>query len=183
MLLNFKDDYRVHTMLQAHHFYIHGAIEGSGDYVDLLDCLYSSPPNDIIYIHLNTPGGALNTTVEIMHAIAQTEATVVTCADGQVASAGSLLFFCGHSFQVGEFCEVMLHDGSSGELGKINENLKSAMFTSARLAAIYHKIYGRFFTEEEVDKVLEGQDMYLTAFDIEERISAVLSEEEEVESE
>jgi|32_taG_2_1085360.scaffolds.fasta_scaffold05748_2 ATP-dependent protease ClpP protease subunit len=183
MLLNFKDDYRVHTMVQAHHFYLHGEIGCSSEYVDLLDCLYSATSGDVIYIHLNTPGGRLNTAVEIIHAIVQSEGTVVTCADGLAASAGSLIFFCGSSFVVGEFSEVMLHDGSSGELGKINENLKSAMFTSARLSAIYHSVYGKYFTPEEVDKVLNGEDLYLTAFEVEERIAAVLGEKEEIEQE
>lgn len=167
MLLDWKDSYRVHTLIQGHHFYIHGEIDCSSDYVDLLDCLYTAGKGDIIYLHLNTPGGRLNTAVEIIHAMAQAEATVVTCADGQVASAGSLIFFAGDSFLVGEFCEVMLHDGSSGEWGKINENLISAQFTSNRLHTIYHKVYGRFLSGVEVDEVLGGKDMYLNAEEVE----------------
>lgn len=179
MLLNWKDDYRVHTMVQAHHFYIHGPIGCSSDYVDLLDCLYTASESDIIYLHLNTPGGSLNTAVEIIHAISQSSATVITCADGQVASAGSLLFFSGNAFLVGEFCEVMVHDGSSGEWGKINENLISAQFTSDRLRRIYHKVYGKFLSHEEVESVLNGRDLYLTADETEMLIEVYIEEMEE----
>jgi ATP-dependent protease ClpP protease subunit len=106
---------------------------------------------------------------------------VVTCADGLVASAGSLLFFSGHSFLVGEFCQVMLHDGSSGEWGKINENLKSAKHLSDRLRRIYHSVYGRFFSEEEVDQVLNGSDLYLTADEVEMLIEFYIEEVNEQE--
>ena len=165
-----------------YHFYIHGVIECSEDYTDLLDTLYTASEEDILYMHINTAGGSLDTTVEIIHAMAQTKASIITCADGLVASAGSLLFFSGHGFEIGEFCEVMLHDGSGGDFGKVNENLKSAQFTSNRLANIYRKVYGPFFTEAEVDGILEGRDLYLTADEVGDRLSVhnekMLEEEE-----
>ena len=173
----YKDYMRAQVNVITYHFYIHGEIGDSDEYVDLLDTLYTAGETDIIMIHLNTPGGYLNTAVEIIHAIAQCKATVITCADGQVASAGSLIFFAGHTFLIGEFCEVMLHDGSGGNIGKINENLKSAEFTAKRLSHIYHTVYGRFFSEEEVQSVLDGRDLYLTSEEVEELIQAVIENE------
>lgn len=178
----YRDFVRVNPIGMTYHFYIHGEIGGSEDYIDLLDTLYSATGSDIIILHLNTPGGYLNTAVEIIHAIAQTEAMVVGSADGLVASAGSLLFFACHSFLLGEFCEVMLHDGSSGEFGKINENLKSAEHSSKRLSNIYHTVYGRFLSEEQVDSVLDGKDLYLTAGDVEQLIKPVIEDDEEEDS-
>jgi ATP-dependent protease ClpP protease subunit len=113
--------------------------------------------------------------------MAETEANVVTCADGLVASAGSLIFFAGffagQAMKIGEFCEVMLHDGSSGELGKINENLKSAEFTSRRISHIYHTIYGRFFSKDQVDSVLDGKDLYLNGEEVEQLIEKAIEEQ------
>lgn len=179
----YRDYMRAQAVGITYHFYIHGEIGDSEEYVDLLDVLYTSSNTDIIMIHLNTPGGYLNTAVEIIHAIAQCEATVITCADGQVASAGSLIFFAGHTFLIGEFCEVMLHDGSGGNIGKINENLKSAEFIAKRLSHIYHKVYGRFLSYEEVEEVLNGRDLYLDSTEVEELIEKAIQEageEEEV---
>ena len=173
----YKDYMRAQVNVITYHFYIHGEIGDSEEYVDLLDTLYTAGDTDVIMIHLNTPGGYLNTAVEIIHAIAQCKATVITCADGQVASAGSLIFFAGHTFLIGEFCEVMLHDGSGGNIGKINENLKSAEFTAKRLSHIYHRIYGRFFSEEEVQSVLDGRDLYLTSDEVEALIEAAIETE------
>ena len=173
-----KDILRAQTTAITYHFFIHGPIEGSEDYIDLLDALYSATRDDVIILHLNTPGGHLNTAVEIIHAIAQTEATVVGSADGEVASAGSLIFFACHTFIIGEFCEVMIHDGSSGAWGKINENLKAATHTSLRLSAIYHKVYGRFLPEEEVQAILDGADLYMSAEDVELLIELAIESEE-----
>lgn len=175
----YKDYMRAQVNVVTYHFYIHGEIGDSEEYVDLLDTLYTAGETDLIMIHLNTPGGYLNTAVEIIHAIAQCKATVITCADGQVASAGSLIFFAGHQFLIGEFCEVMLHDGSGGNIGKINENLKSAEFTAKRLSHIYHSVYGRFMSEEAVEEVLNGKDLYLNSEEVELLLSAAIEEGEE----
>lgn len=177
----YKDYMRAQVNVITYHFYIHGEIGDSEEYVDLLDTLYTSGETDVIMIHLNTPGGYLNTAVEIIHAIAQCKATVITCADGQVASAGSLIFFAGHTFLIGEFCEVMLHDGSGGNIGKINENLKSAQFTADRLAHIYHTVYGRFFSPVEVEEILNGKDLYLNSSEVEAIIEAYIEKQGEEE--
>jgi ATP-dependent protease ClpP protease subunit len=186
----YKDYMRVQAIGITYHFYVHGQIGDSEDYVDLLDTLYTATYSDVVMIHLNTPGGYLNTAVEMIHAMAQCQATVITCADGQVASAGSLIFFAGESMILGEFCEVMLHDGSGGNIGKINENLKSAEFTAQRLSHIYHKIYGKFFEHEEIEAILNGQDLYLNAEEVEcivdrylEKINKEQNEQEQQDSE
>jgi ATP-dependent Clp protease protease subunit len=131
----YKDYMRVKAIGITYHFYVHGEIGDSEDYVDLLDTLYTATYSDVVMIHLN--------------------------------SAGSLIFFAGESMILGEFCEVMLHDGSGGNIGKINENLKSAEFTAQRLSHIYHKIYGKFFEHEEIEAILNGQDLYLNAEEVE----------------
>ena len=174
----YKDYMRAQVNVVTYHFYIHGEIGDSDEYVDLLDTLYTASESDIIMIHLNTPGGYLNTAVEIIHAIAQCAGKVVTCADGQVASAGSLLFFSGQTFIIGEFCEVMLHDGSGGNIGKTNENLKSAEFTAKRLSHIYHTVYGRFFEHDEVEKILDGKDLYLNSTEVEQLLEEYIKEQQ-----
>jgi len=174
-----KDYMRAQPTGYTFHFFIHGEIGCSSGYIDLLDALYNGTEGDTIYIHINTGGGYLDTAVELIQAMSTTPAHVITCADGMVASAGSLLFFSGHAFVVGKFCEVMLHDGSSGPMGKFNENLKSAESSSKRLAALYHSVYEPFFTKSEVKKVLKGEDLYLHADDVEERILKTMETLEE----
>lgn len=165
-----KDIIRAHIETVALHFYINDVIAEPDDYIDLIDALYQGQPNQTIYIHLNTPGGSLGIAMQIINAIRASEATVVGIADGQVASAGSLLLFACPNIGVQPLSYVMMHDGSEGVGGKINENLKQAQFSDKLLRKICHDVYGPFFSKKEIDAVLEGKDLYLTSDEIEERI-------------
>lgn len=183
-MLNFnRDIVRAKVAGIEYHFYINDAITSPDDYIDLIDALYQGKPTDTIYIHLNTPGGALDITMQIINAIQTSEANVVGIADGQVASAGSLLLFACPAIGIQPFSYVMMHDGSEGAFGKTNENLKQALFTSKLLANIANKIYGPFFSEEEIADILNGKDMWLTSEEVEERIRASKTHIEDKEEE
>ena len=174
-----KDYMRAQHSGYTFHFFIHGEVGCSSNYIDLLDALYNGTEADTIYIHINTMGGYLDTAIELIQAMSTTPAHVITCADGLVASAGSLLFFSGHAFVVGKFCEVMLHDGSGGPYGKFNENKKSIDSSSKRLELLYHSVYEPFFTKKEVAKVLKGEDLYLLSEEVEERILKTMEVQEQ----
>lgn len=176
-----KDSTRVHVESVAYHFYINEPISDPDDYVELIDCLYQSRPSDSIYIHLNSPGGNLDITMQIINAINQCEASVIGIADGQVASAASLILFSCPNIAIQDFSYVMLHDGSEGAFGKSNENLKQAQFTARLLKKIAHKTYEPFFTEEEVDSVLDGKDLWLSSEEVKERIQKLTEQQEEEE--
>lgn len=177
--LGAKDMERVHLGTIDRHFYITGPIEDEEDYLDLIDALYSGKPTETIIIHLNTPGGRLDITMQILNALAASEADVITIADGEVASAGSLILFASSQIAVQPFSYVMIHDGSGGNLGKINENLKQAQFIANLTASVYKKIYQPFFTEEEVNAILDGKDMWLTSEEVNERIKKVANKGKE----
>lgn len=174
---------RAHIASVDRHFYINGPIDDEDDYIDLIDTLYQGKPNETVVIHLNTPGGRLDITMQILNAIRTSEAEVVGIADGQVASAGSLLLFACPNIGVQPYSYCMLHDGSEGAFGKVNENLKQALFTTKLLSQIAHSVYEPFFTKEEIDKVLDGNDMWLTSEDIEDRIKNLSKQLEEKEPE
>jgi ATP-dependent protease ClpP protease subunit len=173
---------RVHINGIDRHFYINGIIEDEDDYVDLIDTLYQGKPNENIYIHLCTPGGRLDITMQILNAIKHSESTVVGIADGPVASAGSVLLFGCPNISIMPYSYVMLHDGSEGLGGKANENIKQALFTQAILKKIYMDVYIPFFSEEEVNAILEGKDMWVSAEEMMQRVQKISQEAEEVEA-
>lgn len=175
-----KDYARVHSSGMDYHFYIHGGIEESHEYLDLLYTLQTSTREDKIHIHINSGGGYLDTAVEIINAIRNSQSQVIAHAEALVASAATLIFFSADALIVHPFCQFMIHDGSSGEFGKVNENLKSATSGSERIKLIAHDIYKHYLTEEEIDNVLAGMDLYLLAEDVQERCerAADLNKEE-----
>lgn len=156
-----------------HNFYLYGPISSDiNEYVDMITIMDIAEEGDEIHLFLNTPGGDLDTTISIIHAMVRTKAMVITHADGQVASAGTVIFFAGHSYVVSPYCHFMCHDGSSGSIGKLNENLKNAIASANLIRKIYFDVYYPFFTEEEIEDILEGQDYYCDSDEILERLNA-----------
>lgn len=145
-------------------------------YVSLIDDLSMASPEDSFEVYINTAGGRGDAAISLVEAILTTQATVTTIAEGTVASAGSLLFFSGHQHVVGEFCEVMLHDASGGFGGKMNEIGKYSEATRKTWSKLYHTVYGPYFTKKEIDKVLAGQDLYLTSDELKARLDKLQKE-------
>lgn len=173
------DNYRVSARGLEHHFYISDEIGDPVDYIDLLDCLYKSGPDDVVTLHINTPGGCLDTVVQLYHAIKSTQAFVVTSAEGSVASGGSILFFSGHGFSVNEHALFLLHDAKGGHLGKLSDNIKAATASQRQLRGFYEAVYGPFFGEEVVNRVLDGSEEYFLGSEVVEILTEKLETEEE----
>lgn len=169
-----KDNYRGKVSALDHHFFVSGPIEEEEDYIDLIHTLYTAQPSETVVLYLNTPGGRLDLTMQIINAMRSSEADVIAIADGAVASAGSLILFAAPNIGVQPLSYVMMHDGTEGLGGKSNENLKQAQFTTKLMRQICRSIYGPFFSEEEIDSLLDGKDMWLTSEDVESRINKVV---------
>ena len=127
---------------------------------------------DVINLYINTGGGSLESTISIVHAMLRSNAQIICHADGQIASAGTLIFFAGSSFVVYPFAHAMFHDGSTIIGGEFSENLKAAEATSGLIKKICMELYCPYFTKKEVKNILNGKDMYLTSEELHDRIVA-----------
>lgn len=58
------------------------------------------------------------------------------------------------------------------------ENLKQAQFSSRFIRGLCHHVYQPFFSEEEVDSILDGKDMWLTATELNERVVKAAKQQE-----
>ena len=166
----------------THNFYLYGPIEEFDDnVVDMITTLDLATENDIINIFVNTPGGALNVTISIVHAMMRSNAIVITHADGDVASAGTLIFFAGQLHIVYPYSKFMFHDSSGGidPYAKSNENFKMIQAGSELLRNMVYDLYCPVFTEAEVDTIMSGIDYYCLADEMMDRLKAAFSDEEE----
>ncbi len=165
---------RVEPKGQDFHFYLTGEIGHPENYTDLFHVFNMASPADVVYLHLNTPGGSLDTCVNIIHGIQDTDAMVVACADGEVASAGSIIFFACHGLKVGDYSNFLVHDGSGSVGGKTNDTLSAAQNVVARLKKLYNDVYYPYLTKKEISEVLGGKDLWLTAEDVNKRIKKAM---------
>ena len=151
--------------------YISDQIFGPESVVEVVEVLRSAKKDEEVHIYLNTPGGCLDSTVQVINAIRESKGNVTGFAEGQIASGGSLIFFSCPTMIVGDHCSFMLHDAHGLDGGTVSDRRSSVEHTSKRLHDLYHDVYSLVCTEEEIDRVLGGYEMYLTSDEVIERLS------------
>lgn len=167
------------------HFYFYEDIGDPVDYCELIHTLDHASEGETIALHFATDGGTMESAIVILHAIMRTKAHVIGYADGGVASAGTIIFLACHEYIVEPFAHFLFHDGTQGNSGmKFNESVKQANATSALYASLAYAVYGAFFDDVEIERILEGVDCYLTSEDMVFRIKKSIDDQmHEVETE
>lgn len=162
----------MHPQSVRHDFYITGVIDEAEDYHTLLQCLVTATERDLVYLHINTIGGNFATACQICDAILQSKAgAVVGCAEGEVLSAGTMIFLACNAWHVSDFSTFMFHTSSGGQLGKMPDTLKQAESHKEHLNRVASILYTPFFDEEEMDAIINlNQDAWLTPEEVTERL-------------
>ncbi|WOL24920.1 protease domain protein [Vibrio phage PG216] len=155
-----------------HDFYINGPIEEPSDYEEMLQILHTASETDLVYLHLNTPGGNFAAACQICDAIMQSKAgAVIACAEGEVCSAGTMIFLACNGWHVSPFATFMFHTSSGGQIGKMPDTLKQAKAHEEHLNRVCGLLYEPFFDADEIDEIINhNQDLWLTPDEVTERL-------------
>ena len=169
----------------VHHFYITGEIGPAYFYIDMIHVIRSASPGDVIYLHINTTGGQLDTGIQIINAMRESKAHVVASIEAQAYSLGSMIFLAADDYIVHENSMMMIHNFSSGMAGKGNEQRLRLDAITTLFDQFVRPIYVPFITDVEYDDVIEGKDMWMQTTEIRERLDAMIAartppDEEEV---
>jgi ATP-dependent protease ClpP protease subunit len=159
-----QDDFKFPFMDMEKEF---GAAEG---YTDMVHRIASASPSDVIFIHLNTPGGHMDTGVQIINAMRNSQAKIVTILESTAYSLGTLIFLAGDEMVVNEHCMMMFHNFNGGLIGKGNELVSELEATVKWFASLAKSIYVPFLTDEEVDRISRGEDMWMQTPEIKQRL-------------
>lgn len=159
---------------KVYHFYISKPIGSPKEYVEMIHKIKTASPNDACYLYLNTPGGQLDTGVQIMTAMRSSNARIITVLEGEVCSLGTLIFLCGEEFIVHEHSLLMIHNHSGGQWGKGHEYMARAEATVKWFETIAKDVYGDFLTTEEIQQMLDGRDFWFQAEEIKKRLSKMV---------
>lgn len=155
-----------------HHFYIIDEIGEPDRYLDLINILKTAEQHDTIFIYLNTPGGHLNTVVQIISAMKQSNATVITSIEGEVCSAGTLIFLSGNKYIINPNSTFMVHNYSGGVIGKGHEIASQSKYRGEYAKELMNDVYKDFLTQQEIDDVLNGKDIWLSSKDVIKRLNS-----------
>lgn len=172
-----KKPYREFTQVYAAnhiHYYISDVVGEPIDYVDMIHRIATAGPADVISIHLNTPGGVLDTGVQLINAMHNSQAKIVTSVEGSVKSLGTLIFLAGDEMIVNDNCMMMFHNFNGGLMGKGNELVSELEATIKWFATLARDIYIPFMTEDEFTRIARGEDMWMQSTEIRERLERVV---------
>ena len=172
-----KEVFKHHQKSVHHRFYISTSIGPNEKwYYPLLQCLNKATECDIITIYLNTPGGCVFTTTQIVSAINLTAAKVHLVVQGLCASGGTIIAFAANyeTITVDPHTLFLFHIASMFSYGKINELHDTVGGMRKLIDTLYRDSFEQILTKDELNDVLvRDRELYLTGRDINVRLDAL----------
>ena len=144
-----------------HTFYIAGVIGSANSYAEWFEVIRTAGPDDIVNININSMGGEYATALQFRRVMMESPATIVCSIEGECHSAASLIYLSGDSFSVSEGSSMLCHDYSGMAMGKGSEMLKMITHEKVSIDNFLKDVYSEFLTEQEINNVLSGQDLWL----------------------
>ena len=160
--------------IKIHHFYLSQSIEDPEKYIEMIHRIKTSNPGEVIYIYLNTPGGRLDTAIQLINAMRVSQAKIITVIEAESHSAGTLIFLCGDEFIVHDNCSMMFHNFSGGTFGKGNEMKLQIDATTRWFNKLAKDIYYPFLSHVEIDDMLTGKDIWMESEEIRKRLKKMV---------
>lgn len=149
---------------------INSPIGEPDEWSEEVSAIQNATENDIIHIYINSPGGNLFTTTELLSAMLQSKAHIITEITGEACSAGMLLFLAGHEFMVSDDASAMCHGASYGAYGTQGQVHDNVMHSTKHLTKLAYKYYEGFLEPDEIERLLEGKEYWMEAEEIIERL-------------
>lgn len=151
--------------------YLTGAIEEPYHYNEMCYLLDTAEEGTTVDIYLNTPGGIIDTAFMIANAINNSKAKVTAHLSGTVASAGTLISMACDDLNLTPHLSFMIHNYSGGMAGKGHEMKARQKFTDDHLNDAFKSFYSGFLSDEEMESVINGSDLWMATKEVTERWS------------
>jgi ATP-dependent Clp protease protease subunit len=152
-------------------YYICGELQEPQYYTELFYTLRTASETDLIYLHLNSPGGDFNTGLQIVNNVAASEAHVVTILEARAFSMAALIFLSGDELYVHDNCQLMFHTYSGVFSGKGNEQQAEVAAVGSWFQKVMMRICSPFLTDAEIDRILKGSDFWMDSDEIRHRLA------------
>ena len=152
-------------------YYLCGEILEPQYYTELFYTLRTAGDTDLIYLHINSPGGDFNTGLQIINNILASEARVATILEARAFSMAALIFLCGDKLIVHDNCQLMFHIYSGTFAGKGNEQQAEIIAVSNWFEKVMERICMPFLSENEIGKILKGSDVWMDSDEIRRRLT------------
>jgi ATP-dependent protease ClpP protease subunit len=146
--------------------YLTDTIEYPATYNKLVHTLTTAEEHHTINIYINNGGGYVDSALYIIDAIKKSKAQVIAHLSGTVASSATIITMACDEVVCAPYLSFMIHNYSTGIQGKGHEVKAQQTFSDKELNRAFRDIYRNFLTEEEMNKVIEGTDIWLNEIDV-----------------
>lgn len=157
-----------------HELYLTDEIMEPFYYNQWVSVIKNAGENDVITIHVNSPGGVLDTGIQLYGALMASDATVCISIEGGCCSAATMIMMAADELYIDNNAYFMFHAYTGGRYGKFNSLQEDAKFQEKWFPAISKDIYKDFLTDQEMDDLLNGKDFWLDAQDVKKRYELLL---------
>lgn len=161
-----------------HEFYLSGEIQDAAEYVDVFDTIRHAGENDIVKLYINSVGGDLYTTIQFLRVLSETSATTIASVEGACMSAATMIFLACDNYEVTPYSSFMIHNYSSGTIGKGGEMYAQISHQLKWSENMLHDVYKDFLTKQEIEAMLEGKDIWMDSDEVVARIQKKVEQQE-----
>lgn len=142
---------------------IDAAIEDVAQFSTAIQVLNMAKEEDEVEVHLQCPGGSVDATGAFLHALRKCAAPIHMVATGGVHSCGTHILLEADSFELADNFNSLIHNGSAGAYGNINEYHSKSDFDKEFIRKQYEGIYEGFLSPQEFSDMMRGDNIWLDA--------------------
>ena len=154
----------------VYEYYLMGSIGHPEKYLDLCHALRTAGPQDIFILRLNSGGGEVRTGNQIINALKESQAETVGFIEHDCGSMTTFIFLACQRWGVSKYAEWFSHTVSGGNYGKESETFEASQFLRKQTHKRIQEEYSNFLTDDEIQSILRGSDVYLDSDEIMERL-------------
>ena len=167
---------------RLYHVYLVEAIDSPDRYVKLFELLRSTSPNDVVRLHINCVGGNVITGMQLIQAMRECPARIITVLEGIAMSLAPLILFSGDEIEIPDNAIIMFHDFSQSQgHTKGNEIFKGIQAWRDMYKEMLMENASPILTSEEIDDIVDGRDKHFTGREINARLKALIDAKAKVE--
>lgn len=147
-------------------------ITEADDFEDEFQVLAAAGPNDVVKIIINSDGGTISTALLLCKAIRECEAHTVAFIGMFCASSATLIALACSEWEIDTESSFMIHTATYGLYGKAQEVSAQARHMDKMITRLMYSAYTGFLTQEEIQGVIDGKDMWLEGEELAGRLNA-----------
>lgn len=155
---------------QIINIHVDGEILEPENYREVFNVIRDASENDLINLYINSIGGDVSTFIEFYNLIVTCRAKIVCYVFMAYSSAALIALTC-EEIVLTEFCSFLIHAPSGEAIGKVAEIKSHGDFFNKWSKDIITSVYKGYLTDKEIDKVLEGAELWHDKKEIEKRLA------------